>query len=221
MPQFAPGEEKTAVVEMTNPTEKAFDYGVTLYMGVNMAAVASTIFHLEAGETEDVSLPVAMPANPGIYPVYLDVWSNSTLLGHYQAVEDVSIAQPVLGGRILDTKWREHGTEEWHSFPMSAPAYTHTDLKWRVRNDSNCRATFSTGYLDYGKYRLYPETLTTLDPGEEADIVREDFSGSKAGTSREWSFYLAVLAGMVASTYQPDWYGADLVDSVTIQYTFY
>ena len=92
MPQFSPGEEKTARVTMTNPTAKAFGYRMVLYMGVNMVAMGDAEFSLNAGESKDIAIPVVMPTNPGVYPVYLDVWSGETLLGHYQANEDVEIA---------------------------------------------------------------------------------------------------------------------------------
>ena len=127
----------------------------------------------------------------------------------------------LLGGKILYAKWRETGSEQWHSFPLSVPAYTHIDVLWHVRNDSNCRATFTMGAVSLGRYRLYKETLTTLDPGEKADLIRENFRGEKAGTSGTMTWYLAALAGEVTSTYEPDWYDADLVDSVTLQYSWY
>lgn len=100
MPEFKPEESKTAVVAMTNPTGSPFDYSVTLYLGVNMVAMASASFHLEGNETKNVEIsPVVMPRNLGTYPVYLDVWSNSSLLGHYKAVEDVVIA----GGATIES----------------------------------------------------------------------------------------------------------------------
>ena len=130
-------------------------------------------------------------------------------------------AVPPKAGIILDAKWRETGTEQWHSFPLSVPAYTDVDIKCRVRNNSDSRATFTMGAVSLGRYRLYPETLTTLDPGDEADLIREGFAGESSGTSGTMTFYLAALAGEVTSTYEPDWYDADLVDSITIQYNWY
>ncbi|GAI02423.1 unnamed protein product, partial [marine sediment metagenome] len=65
-------------------------------------------------------------------------------------------AAPPKAGTILDVKWRETGTEEWHSSPLSVPGDTPVDIKWRVRNNSDYLATFTTGIISLDRYRLYP-----------------------------------------------------------------
>lgn len=220
MSEFAPGETKTAIAPMFNPTGKPFDYLAQLYMGTDLAVMSEAPFHLEAGETKDISLPVIMPSLAGTYPVYLGVFSNGVNIALYQA-EDITIITPILAGVILDTKWRETGTEEWLSPPVSLPAYAGFDCKWRVRNNSNCRATFTTGIMGLGYYRAYGQTVTTLDPGEEADLIFIGFSGFSAGTSGSEIIYLGVLPGTVIETGQQYWIEAELVDSVTIYYSWY
>jgi len=93
MPEFAPGESKTARVPMKNPTEEAFDYTAELYMGVNLTLMSAVNFHLEAGESKDVDMLVTMPSEPGTYPVYIGVFSGGQFIEPlYQAAEDVVIS---------------------------------------------------------------------------------------------------------------------------------
>jgi len=125
MPEFAPGVEKTAVVPMSNPTTKAFDYTAELYMGVNLALMTSTNFHLEAGESKDIDMPVVMPSEPGTYPVYIGVFSGGQFIEPlYQATEDVRIAAPAL---VLNfTNPRRADTVAW-----DARVYAE-DIGWLV-----------------------------------------------------------------------------------------
>lgn len=94
MPEFSPGESKTAIVTMSNPKAKPFDYTAELYMGTDLALMAGEDFHLEAEGSKDVSLPITMPSTPGTYPVHIGVFSGGQSIGLYKATEDVVIAAP-------------------------------------------------------------------------------------------------------------------------------
>lgn len=91
MSQFNAGESKTAIVPMSNPTAKAFDYTAQLLMGTTLALMASVDFHLEAGQQKNIVLSVIMPGNPGTYPVYVNVLSGGVSIALYKATEDVTI----------------------------------------------------------------------------------------------------------------------------------
>ncbi len=95
MSQFNAGESKTAVVPMSNPAVKAFDYTAQLLMGTTLALMASVDFHLEAGQQKNIVLPVTMPGNPGTYPIYINVLSGGVSLVIYKATEDVTIVAVV------------------------------------------------------------------------------------------------------------------------------
>ena len=135
--------------------------------------------------------------------------------------EEVTPPATVLAGVILDVKWREAGTEEWRSLPVSLPAYTGFDCKWRVRNNSNGLATFTTGIVSMNYYRAYGQTVMTLEPGEEADLIFIGFDGFSAGTSGSEVIYLGVLPGTITKTGQQYWIEAELVDSVILHYNWY
>ncbi len=91
-PTFEAGEVRTAIAQMTNPTGKAFNYVGELYLDVTKAASSGSIaFSLAAGETKPISFPVTMPGVEGIFPVYLDVFVGTELVGAYRATEDVTV----------------------------------------------------------------------------------------------------------------------------------
>lgn len=90
MPEFSPDEQKNAMVPMTNPTAKAFDYSVKLYMGTDLALMAQKDFHLETGEEKDITLSIIMPSIAGTYPVHIGVFSAGVNIALYKA-EDITI----------------------------------------------------------------------------------------------------------------------------------
>jgi hypothetical protein len=91
-PTFNAGETKTARARLANPTAKQFTYSVELYLGVAKVATSGVgQITIPAGGYIDVNFAVVMPAAEGSYPAFLDVWSDSALLKHYQATENVVI----------------------------------------------------------------------------------------------------------------------------------
>jgi hypothetical protein len=92
-PTFEAGSSHSAKVRLTNPTAKQFTYSVELYLGVAKVATSGAgSVTIPAGSYVDVTFAVVMPAAEASYPVFLDVWSDSTLLKHYQGTENVTIA---------------------------------------------------------------------------------------------------------------------------------
>ncbi|GAH55526.1 unnamed protein product, partial [marine sediment metagenome] len=105
MPEFSPGEQKVAVVPMTNPTARAFDYVAELYMGTALDLMASVPFHLDAGESKDVRLPVTMPSAAGTYPVNVAVFSEGEFIPPVHEGEDVVIkAVPAVGDFVYSNQ---------------------------------------------------------------------------------------------------------------------
>ena len=92
-PTFEAGVTKTARARLTNPTAKQFTYTVELYLGVTKVATSGVgTVTIPANSYLDVNFTVVMPAVEGSYPVFLDVGQDTTLLKHYQAIENVVIA---------------------------------------------------------------------------------------------------------------------------------
>ncbi len=96
-PTFNVGETHTAKATLTNNTGQSLTCTTELYIDVTKVATSgvSQPFTLPAGGSIDVSYVVPMPSSPGgPYHVYIDVSSGGTVIAHYQATEDVTIAKP-------------------------------------------------------------------------------------------------------------------------------
>jgi len=91
MPQFDPGQVKTAVAPITvKPAGLNCETELYLVSDSTKVATAGIKSFISTGAKQDISFPLTMPA-PGTYPVYLDVAAQGMLIGAYKATEDVII----------------------------------------------------------------------------------------------------------------------------------
>lgn len=102
MPQFKAGESKTAIVNLTNPTSKRFQYNANLYFGIDQTSLVSKAVSLDPGETKPLEFPVIMPQISGVYPVYFDVYVANELLKHYRADDDLTVIPNVIPINVYD-----------------------------------------------------------------------------------------------------------------------
>ena len=182
MPEFSPGESRTAIVTMSNPTAKAFDYVAELYMGTDLAIMAQTPFHLETEESKDISLPVIMPSNAGTYPVYIGVFSDSQFIEPLYQAEDVVITAPPpplsMSITKISTATDKYATAWWVmelscqiSNPHSVPISHELHCIWAFgSSDPNLLASFK-----WSRYwrNSWPSTglLVTLNPGQSVTLI--------------------------------------------------
>jgi len=196
MPQFSPGENKTAVVQMTNPTGSPFSYHAELYMGTDLALMASEGFSLEAGASGEVRFEVVMPTASGEYPVYIGVWSEDTFIRLYQATENIEIVAPA--GELGDFRYTV----------ISCSAPQKPDSAWHylvfnvdIRNISSIEQTRTIEHWEYdqgrGRWWLCNSFTITLAPGE---VYHYRFSGSTVARNCTVRQYLKDNVGGQSST---------------------
>jgi len=94
MPQFSPGESKTAVAPIT-AKPAGMNCEAELFLGPDeMTKVASSgrIPFVSTAAAKNVSLPITMPATPGTVKGYIDVYVEGMRFLAYILKEDVTVA---------------------------------------------------------------------------------------------------------------------------------
>ena len=96
MPQFSPGEVKTAIAPITaKPSGMSCE--AELFLGPNdltKVVKSGRIPFVSTGAAKNVSLPITMPSAPGSYHGYIDVFTEGLRFLAYNTKEDVAIAVP-------------------------------------------------------------------------------------------------------------------------------
>jgi len=99
MPQFSPGESKTArspiIVQPAGLSCQA-----ELFLGpddVTKVATSGLVPFTSTGASQDVNLPVTMPLTEGNFHVYADIYAEGLLIAAYTAIEDVAIVSVPVG----------------------------------------------------------------------------------------------------------------------------
>lgn len=171
MPQFAPGESKTAVAPIAvNPSGLSAE--AELFLGPNDATKVATSGlkpFTSTGAQQNVNLPVTMPASPGTYHVYLDVYAGGVPVAGFIADEDVVVASLAFTFSA--------GSGSQNTCP-EATAYWYPILSWTVYNPNSSSVTHTLKLMqlrhshtynkDYGPYVVggseygynYPGLLT-------------------------------------------------------------
>ncbi len=176
--EFNPGEQKTAIVPMTNPTSKAFDYTAELYMGTDLALMAREDFHLEAGQSKDISLPVTMPTVVGTYPVNIGVFSGGEFIPPVHKGEDVVIVSAkgliTLYATGLRTFYFEGGyvdlydpiTKTWSTVWYPAGVYADWYADWYYAGEG-----YRVNLVDYYSNRGLDDACTPPKPIDLNNLI--------------------------------------------------
>lgn len=86
-PTFEGGSAHIAHAELTNPTAKQWTYSCELYLDVLKVATSGAFsVTIPAGATVVFDFPVTMPIVEGTWHVYLDVYVDTELLVHHEAL---------------------------------------------------------------------------------------------------------------------------------------
>jgi hypothetical protein len=108
--EFEPGSSHTATLPVAvTPTGLACEVELWLSTdGETKAATSGLVPFTSTGAQQQLSLVVAMPSQEGTYQVLIDLYCGGSLIGAYQALENISIK--AAGTFILTVKFIQSST---------------------------------------------------------------------------------------------------------------
>lgn len=203
MPQFEPGEAKTAVAPIT-VQPAGLSCTAEIFLGPDEATKVATsglVPFTSVGVSQDVRLPLNMPSAEGSYHVYIDVYAEGMLIAAYQALEDVVIT--TVGA-----------PEDFQYTNISCSAPQKPDSAWHylkfdavITNVSNIPQTREVRLWEYdqGRGKWWNVTLSSglkyvivsLDPGQSYQFHHSDSTVARNCTIR---MYLIDDVGGQSST---------------------
>jgi len=136
VPEFAPGESRIAVATfLVKPA--GLPCTAELWLGSDSARVATSgeVPFVSTGTEQAINLPITMPDIEGAHPVYLDVFSDSQLIGAYQALEGVVISAPLPSIDITGFHYVYKGLYSWSLTGLMIQGQDITHIGFSLRNN--------------------------------------------------------------------------------------
>jgi len=162
MPQFAPSVQKTAVAPIT-VAPAGLNCEAELFLGPNDATpVASSGLRpfVSSGGAQQVSFPVTMPASPGTYHVYIDLYAAGYYMAGYQATEDVVVQTPVLPPFTMEIVSLTSIGDKYSSYWMFIANVQITNNTGQTQTRRiKCLATYGEYYRYNDPIRWFQRTL--------------------------------------------------------------
>lgn len=153
MPEFSPGEAKTAVAPIT-VSPAGLSCEAEVFLGpdeLTKVATSGRIPFTSTGLSQDARLPVTMPDAEGAYHVFIDVYAEGVLIAAYQATEDVVI----VGVARIETL-RPNAPGDMTNIPSQYPATgAHWDKVDEVIADGNATYVYAANRDDWVSIDLY------------------------------------------------------------------
>jgi hypothetical protein len=175
MPQFGANEVKTAIVPVTvSPAGVSCE--IELFLGLNESnAVASSglVPFVSTGSAKQVSLPLMMPDNPGVYHVYIDVLTGGEVFLAYMADEDIEITTPdLVFGTPVVTVVPNKMASQFYVAQVVCTVSNPTQSAITRTIKCGCRKADEPWKIWYRRWPdLSLELAVTLSPGETRTLV--------------------------------------------------